>query len=202
MAKFKKGDRVRCIKGWDYFRLFAGSEYIIDRVEDCEVALRELPGTGTFIESRFQLVAPAEQSELEELVATANAGFEALDKLRALHPNNVEVQNANDEKWRLIGAWGEWSEVRYRIKQTPAFEPFTVGQGWRVELDGGMLRIGCQSFVPDVLRSYLIDLCDRNALSAGNLSATRTGVAMEGTPHSISWDDADRLLAALRKAGA
>lgn len=204
MAKFKIGDRVRVIDASDQFqRPHLGKVGVITDSGSDRLPMVRFDGC-TFDVCFAECRLVAEQSELETLVATANAGVAARNTLYEKYPGQFEMDDPG-RGW--VTAQPTTMISGYRVNQKPAFEPFeieVVGEPFpiKVKLDGGMLRIGCQSFVPDVLRSYLIDLCDRNALSAGNLSATRTGIAMEGTPHSISWADADKLLAALKKLEA
>lgn len=208
MAKFNVGDkvRVRRCSDFDDHRPHWGKVYEVSKVSEIETyTLRGAEGSA-FWEHHIELAV--QPSELEQLVATVNAGRRAMDKLVVDYADQiiyVDEKRIEDsyviESKNGIGATHViGSEIQ--IKRRPPFEPFTVGQGWRVELVGtDRVRVGCQEFPIKQLKSCLEDLCNDNCMGSGmsevQLSASRAGASYRN--HLISWEDADRLLAALKK---
>jgi hypothetical protein len=101
--------------------------------------------------------------------------------------------------------------------RTHCFEPFYVGphgglgaaggmssDAWKVSLsdDGKELSVGCQKFDAQWAHQLLIDFCKRdcNMSQKGGreIYAGRKGISIDGS--TLSWSDADRILAALEKA--
>lgn len=148
---------------------------------------------GTVCSVTREYFTPVGESELERLVRVANEGDAAIKVLKEKYPNDV-IDNEGDP----ITRYG--STFTFSIKPKPAFEPFTVGSGWTVKLEGETLHIGCKTYVANLFKS---DLNFVNSTGTGrnyDLRATRVDVRdKEG--HSITWSDADRILAALKKAG-
>lgn len=56
--KFRPGDKVRCIEGWELFNLMKGEIYTVSFYNSnvLEIALKELPNHGFWKEERFELV--------------------------------------------------------------------------------------------------------------------------------------------------
>ena len=81
-----------------------------------------------------------------------------------------------------------------------------MGAGWKVELDGKNVRVGCQSFDAKGLKSALCHLVGNAGptyhSNGYSLYAYRNGVGRSNRNNAeISWEDADRLVEALKKAG-
>lgn len=210
---FKKGDEVECIdaectKG----QLVLGRHYEVARVCENGCGL-DLIDTDRFVmtnwnSNRFRLVT--KDSELEELVKTANAGYRAVEKLYTEHIKNIEWKNSNTPNWNLPREDGvgfvNGREIRVKLK--PKFELLFVARdkaNWLVELRGDRLYIGCQEYDAEGMRIALKRMCGSERVTevsradGEKLLATRFGIK-HGT-YAISWEDADRILAALEKAG-
>jgi hypothetical protein len=205
MSKFKEGDRVRYIVEGD--NILFGEEGVVEMVRYYEGSTsltvrfpsKDRPwGLGA---EEVELVAAAE-SELERLVRVANEGTVASKEIDAKYANQVEEITEETDKSVFIS---------YRIK--PIFEPFNVGPGvsgklgeskWRVKLEGDRLHIGCRNFPVSWLKNALTALCrnpNTNSCTIGThtIVASRGGVSSVG--ETISWEAADKILAALEKAG-
>ena len=217
MAKFKVGDKVRFIRPYNSGEpgLIRGQIYTVTKLHaDGYLILEEMGKTANFglgfRPDRFELVTPtAQPSELEQLVATANAGLAAIAKIEK---RRAEVEIISSSGTTPAYPWAGVSfgfldgKFSLRIKQKPSFDPFTVGQGWRVELRGtDRVAVGCREFNLNGLREALRLICEckwteATVESGGEvLRPTRIGVSLEGSGDSITWSDADKLLAALNK---
>ncbi len=206
MAKFKVGDKVRRIghkfEGWNVGEIRTITEIPYDGGIQT--------GDGyTYAASLAELVTEV-LSELEQLVATANAGNKAMSELYRNHYDEVEVLYNGTVSTDSPGKWSN-SCMKIRIKpKPPTFEPFSVGQGWCVELeDNNRVRVGCQPFNVSTLRDSLQALTSGNHNSSevrnssgerAQLHVLRTGIS---TPWgTLIWEDADRILEALKKLEA
>src|SRR5690349_2884498 len=91
MTELKAGDKVRCIEGDPHWDLQEGRTYTVaSGSEFSGLRLRELVGTkGERIDWSSSRFTPA-QSELEQLVATANAGLDACKRLYTEFQDAIE----------------------------------------------------------------------------------------------------------------
>lgn len=204
MSKFKAGDRVQVVDpthSLGVHDIRRGEIHTISEVT-CTGAIHLIGKDDTnYGDWRFKL---AEESELERLVRVANEGWAAIDELAEKYFGEYESGgNAYNWEVRSKGQKG-W---RYRVKQKPKFEPFTVGSGWTVKLEGETLYIGCKSFPAKELKDALIEM-GRNGRRGYPISGssfkyfcTRQGVSRGEYGELVSWADADKILAALEKAG-
>lgn len=222
---FKVGDKVRCIKSFttvknapktgEIFTVTSVSGYYIgfpllkltDPIYTESIKKGDTPNWGL---DNFELVKE-NMKELEQLVQVANAGYRAIDIIRENFGTLVEIKNASTNgEWQPIAQKEEVSldtkKRELRIKPTPKFESFEVGpRRWKVKLDGNNLEIGCKTYNAVDLRiafNSLIKItsCPNFQMLDGPLfSATRKGIFSEG--HSITWEEAEKILNALEKAG-
>ncbi len=203
MSKFKVGDKVKCISLGLNNECFGviGNIYTVlnPELENRDMMIRE--ANMSVSPDRFELVEE-NMTELEELVKKANEGYLAVNKILINYRNSVEYNDKNSKEYREV----IWTAVytQLRIKPKPKFEPFTVGQGWRVELNPtGGVNVGCQNFEVRILKDALYTVCKQNHtsslhdLNGGKLEAGRTGVHFKG--HKITWEEAEKLLTALEK---
>lgn len=146
-------------------------------------------------------------SELERLVATANAGIDAINELHRKFHKHVQYESAFPPH--------EWADVlreenggifgKYRVKpKESAFASFTTSNGWLVEMKGDVLHIGCREYEAKPFREMLNRFKnDSNTYHDGPKSepfmATRKGLMHGG--HILAWVDADELLKRLEEAG-
>lgn len=201
MSKFKVGDKVRCLKNFGSGYKF-GEIYEVHSVyngyNECRInTVCDSNGNNfnSWGEENFELVT----NSLEELVKKANDGYEAIYELYQNHWGNVEFKDDTSN-------WGTWFKDhiikgrQFRIKQKP-FGPFKVGQNWEVSLQGDTIKIGCKQFDARSLFNSLMFLNAGKSIIAGNYNmyATRQGVKFES--HEISWEDSDKIIEALNKAG-
>lgn len=218
MSKFKVGDRVRKVRGIYSEKKPIG---VVEGHQGGQVRVRLdnpsliMGGYSTDMEELYELVeAPApEESELERLVRVANEGVDAEVTLRTKYRDQIEDAERVYQGPSVSRTGGQVSIYKLRIKPKPAFEPFYVGPGselsppaggWLVKLEGETLHIGCKRLKAKDAKEALRFLCKGNGAeeykTAGfSVAATRTGVcSLDG---EISWADADKILAALEKAG-
>jgi hypothetical protein len=208
---FKLGDRVRYI-GPTSGGFTKGKIYIADQYVDKPGEFARL-GTWTddngscngHDQKHFELVT-SNESELERLVRVANEGALASYRLRTEFGHEIEFKNNGSYK-----NWTPCHEItfsgttaEYRIKQKPKFEPFVVGSGWQVKLEGDMLHIGCQKFNATSFKKAVKGaetglITDRSVLAGVPMTGSRSGIEWDG--HRMLWSDADKILAALEKAG-
>ena len=221
MAKFKVGDKVT-VDGGTTVRVVAGSRNKFGDTKESYKFLDHylLGDDGYFFDpNKAALVeSPAAPSELEQLVATANAGLAALHELKekkyedqlevCTWANSTDGKTAPTEGFVSVRALGDghYPSARgyFRVKQKRAFEPFTIGQGWKVEMRGtDRVAVGCQEFDTKALETVVSHLTSGNNAGSvrGNgahtqLVAVRNGIS---SPWGVlPWADADRLLEALR----
>jgi hypothetical protein len=171
---------------------------------------------GIFRLDQLQYAYPQPEStketELERLVRVANDGVNAAMIIDRKYTGLVE-----DISEPCGG--GKYEYISYRIKLNPAFEPFYVGPpcnpnipnsrpGWLVKLEGGdTLHVGCKSLPAWLAAQHLRCFLQGNEsertmsnLDQTEMFATKNGIKISGQG-TISWADADRILAALEKAG-
>lgn len=176
--------------------------------EDSNVLARILEFIDTQVED-FALVERSQDSELEELVKTANAGIKADQEIAARFPGQVQSFYADgdtaivnkDKTQKSTYGFVLTDLIRYEILPKPAFEPFTTSNGWRVTLEGGKLTIGCKEFkvhslMNDVL-PLLLDMNQDKALKYGQYRATRIGILHE--EKILPWADAEELYKRLKE---
>jgi hypothetical protein len=212
---FKAGDKVRykggswSDNGWNagrvltVYRCWVGSEG--------EIYVAPVEVRGNTYARHFELVEGAPESELERLVREANAGLAALETLRK-HAGDVEITDdmSGTSTWSPLSPEHRVALPRVlRVKPKPSFEPFRVSiaddRNWLVCLDEGELCIGCQKFNAKEFVSAIRRSQDGSpdatlgVLSGHLMIGARKFV--KWNDHKLSWEDADRILAALEKAG-
>jgi hypothetical protein len=162
------------------------------------------------------------ETELERLVRVANEGAAAEWEIRKRFSEDVEFRDETSHgysgRWLPAARADANVPVQWRVKPRPAFEPFYVGpavkptsagdappQAWRVSLsdDGKTLSVGCQTFDAKDAEAALRWLCvaknSGTQLGGRQLNAVRDGLQYTGLGR-VSYEDADRILAALEKA--
>lgn len=205
MRLFKKGDKVRCIKKTvleidteRHGRI--GRIYTVREDQDAlnPDILRFLEIENSYA-SRFELI----ESELEELVRTANLGGEAVKRLLTDFKGQVEYDGLIVDGIEALADYPKNPYVRksslakYKVK-TPVFEPFKIGE-LAVALNAHLLTVGCVNFAATEVLIALQYLCSGDGYSHGSFKASRLGVHYN--TYHISWEAADKLLKALEKAG-
>lgn len=143
---------------------------------------------------------PKEESELEQLVRIANEGSEAKAEIYRTYNNKVEDVG---EIYSGCDPRGCSTSIR-RIKvKSPSFEPWTMKNGWEVKLNGDCLYIGCKIFPAKQFKKAAEAAQDVNEpphlLGFSPLYGKRHGLVWEG--HTLNWEDADRIIEGLKKAG-
>ena len=218
---FKVGDRVERItssntitKDGKLLGMVPGDTGTIDKVGGYRVHVTK-DGETESLGTNPLCLKLATESVLEKLVAQVNAGFAALEKLKG-HEREIEYQNPaiSDETWkdisqsRIEAPTERISETRkevtcvtrrYRVKPKVIFDNFTTSCGNEVSLSGDTLKIGCQNFSAKLAKQSLIHLLKHNAASTDNFRSTRKGITYRA--YLLTWEDAEKLLKALEKAG-
>lgn len=154
--------------------------------------------------STVQACAPTTESELDRLVRIANEGADAHHQLFKKYPREYEVARESSSGALQLWAQDFLYAIRARVKPSPPKPQFQSVQTQHGEAtlsdDGKTLKIGCQTWDASMLQQALRHLCnggqtfDRPA-PHNTFSATRAGIhSFHG---SVTWDEADRLLAAL-----
>ncbi len=210
--QFKVGDKVRLIStksgpdnwGWMTRYMEIGDVATISIVGESGISFSDNPLTicsNAYLDF-FELVVDA--SNLEELVKRANEGFEAVRNIYDNHFEAVTLRRSNDGlKDRIPPLYSYVHEFIIKPK-APVFEPFMIGS-WNVHVDNrGILFVGCNNFDAKEAKEALLTICaiyGPPTVTKGNITliCSRKGVLFEN--HSITWEDADKLLAALSKAG-
>lgn len=185
-------------------RLAIGSAYTVksigfnERFGTQEVTIEEVDTNSSITQECFNLVSKGNR-ELLELIRISNEGDKAYKTLREKYPNDFEV--CYDDIWESFEADTGSSKYTYsngtRLKEK--VEPFKIGHGWTVNIDGHDVTIGCESYLREHLASDL-----EFAMTSGrgeNYKIISTRYGLKQGSNSISWDEADNLLAALKKAG-
>lgn len=116
------------------------------------------------------------KSELEQLVETANAGFSAVRKIKTEFPHKTEFMRADENSWVVLGdvEHSKSSKIRIKKKEAPTL---TLKEGHLCYFyDGDRVNIGCKNFNTNVLKSYLIDIYNRDAYLAGSISVSLKGL--------------------------
>jgi hypothetical protein len=100
-----------------------------------------------------------------------------------------------------------WSKAtrHFIYKLNPSVKSIKLpDSGYVVEIDGENVKVGCQRFSINDLRSWLVQLRDYGGIISranGSLFATREGIRHDGpSSHTITWNDADVLLKFLEEA--
>lgn len=210
MARFKVGDKVRCIRPDDEGELKNGEIYTVDRCKEYTM-ISVVDGYGSWDIDRFELVedrfvapkdglyritgnrvikeTPADHLTLEELVKCANRGINARDYLTLKHSGKYE-----------------WMGNEYRVKPQKTFESYTIeSTGWRVTPtiaeSQQALMIGCTLFnaksLTEALRALIEEEKTTTKSMEVHLFATVRGARYEG--HVLPWSDAKELLRRLEE---
>lgn len=220
VKQIKVGDKIRILQ--DRFHCASVSRGDI-------LTVTSISGYGTFETSRwtfqlhhlgegFELVTDT-GTELEQLVATANAGLKALNELRHKHRSRVETYNVKLDQTATISDGGpteiftvlfkslaaSYNDGSYvlRVKpDAPKFEPFVVGSGWVVEMDGKHhVKIGCQKFIASEFLRVCAELLTGShevIIDAGIFHAYRDGLKFKS--HRLEWREVEQIETALKKA--
>lgn len=208
--KFKVGDKVKAICDWG--RVVTGGIYTISEVVVPldQVQIFEFPDV-RYQANRFELVKEpmTNKTELEVLVEQANKGAEAEKKLIELFPNDVESRVNHRADWSVHAPKvkkDNYCPYEYRVKPKPTFEPFNVGKAWPVSLKGDRLHIGCKDFDAKSFKQMITHMTNGGyeylVKECYSFRAFRAGIMLiEISYPLISWEDADKILAALEKAG-
>lgn len=155
------------------------------------------------------------KDELQDLIDTYNAGIDAYAGIWNNHIDEVRVVNSSIPTLAGMAYRGALGNKLEKIPQ-PTFEPFYVGypeqigylpgdnraKPWKVELKGDRLHVGCKDFSAKHAKKWLFNLTKNNTNIGHlnhNLLATRSGIKYN--KYMISWEDADKILEALEKAG-
>lgn len=158
-------------------------------------------------------IAGLDESELERLVRVANEGIVAAYTLIRYHKDSVERRflsgTLNDTPFLHRADFDVGEHFVIKAKPHPLPEPIYVGgplpgagpssKLWKVELseDRKTVTVGCRQCPTDSLVASLCSLIRLNEALHGDLMATKSG-PRHGV-HTISWADADRLLAYLEE---
>lgn len=202
---FKVGDKVRVlpdqsVNNLGIFNIKEGEIYTIAAVYRKLVCLLGMEFID-YGEWRFKLVE--ENMTLEQLVKQANDGWEASFKLRE-YKDQLEWMPGDGEKWKDWAVGSIVQPSKCRIKPKPSFGPFTVGNNWLVKLEGDIVHVGCNKFnakeILNMLKEFNNNTITRYiGTTIGDVSAKRNGLLYN--QNSISWEDSEKIVAALEKAG-
>lgn len=152
--------------------------------------------------SNFELV-----SELEDLVKKANEGYGAVFQLRKFN-DELEWRGHSDTLWGPYPTYQAGNKAsELRVKQKPKFVPFSVGSNWLVKLEGDTCLVGCKKFEATYLKYNLNRLNNNGHPIQGTKNefrGLRTEVRFTESDlkeHSISWEESEKIVAALEAAG-
>lgn len=153
----------------------------------------------------FELITDpiTESNSLDELITTANKGFDALRELHRIHTGSFTLYNYKGEV-----SLNTDSKLNSRVEKIvkPSFKEFKLPESnYEVSMteDGKRIQIGCKSFTASTLRSLLQDLSTERKTSVTDVFdeavASRNGIKCG--IYNISWKDCDLLIVNLTKAG-
>lgn len=218
---FKVGDRVRCVEAgyiWTDFTVgkiyevtrYGGSNCYHKPVVADDLGKPWLINNNSKLNQMFELAertdtSPNEEAELEALVRKANEGAEAIQEIQKRYHARVEWKWDDEEYyWRELSERASRLHFRVKPPTVPKFEPFTTSNGWRVELKGDTLHIGCRSYEAGSLKHVLKCLLDGEyrcyvAQIESPFYATRYGI--EHSEEVLPWEDAQAILNELERAG-
>ena len=151
--------------------------------------------------SWFDLATPVIMSELEQLVATANAGYTARTLLVEKYGDKVTAHynTSHRREGMSLTKLNEESKIwvkELRIVAEKKFESYAISHG-SVRLEGQDLKIGCKTFNAKELQFALARLCggqSESALGLVKALAVRTGVRTNTSTEVLLWADAEQLL--------
>lgn len=195
--KFREGDLLR-YDGPSNEALYSGNWYEVIRTERSSVLLKT--SMGAWVVSRDQVRIG---SELEKLVNRVNDGQKAFKILNNKYGDRLEIRGTGSKTY--CKEWIEYQPIdsSYELRvRAPKFDGFITScfNRWPVELALGVLHIGCQTFnakaVKSVLQEFETGLCTQAAYTA-----TIAGIKETCSGRVLSWQDCDKLLKELRKAG-
>lgn len=198
MAKFKVGDRVKCVR--ESYNNFPGNLGDI-------FTIKEVRPNGSLIfigqdelyscdPIRFELV-DFPQSELEELVKKANERSADLRALVKKYSDQLERRACDIDGVLMLENWTNDMPVQFtvwRIKPKKQWTPITLN-GWTVTVDGDSVKVGCKEFDRKTLTTALVATVKNNSNNYCDFFSSRTGVRFMG--HVLPWSDAETLLKAL-----
>lgn len=134
---------------------------------------------------------------LEQLVAKANEWAKVREKLKK-YQDQVEAHVMGE--WENLALYPRHAK-KYRIKESKKEFPLKRIAAWDIQLAGDTIRIGCAGFKIEKLYEALERLCNGTAtqymLQSKLLRATRNSIHYCG--NCITWEEADRLLDALKQ---
>lgn len=198
MNKFKVGDKVRLKSNQsDYSTDFKKNDVgtVIGHDGVHLVYLKNNNGVNISIfDSRLELVETVHTPE--ELIKKANEGYQARNKL-------IEMGVKLEGRYKING-WKKYelsnnSTEELRVVQ---FEPFNTSNGWKVELKGDTIHIGCKFFNKNTLMNAFDNLIIKNYSSSHNSDfiATKNGINYmdSNNKYTLSWSDAELIYTKLK----
>ena len=210
--KIKAGDLVRVLKGQGSGPYcIEGHIYEVDHIEyhaggsnDSYLYFKGSQHYNSgWNQSRVELVN--KEIKLQDLIAVANEGRLALEKLFAEAPERLEIESKDGQDSYGRTGWQPLKSIKnlhYRLKVKPKMESWKTTNGWSVSEGNGVIVIGCKSFdiadLKQALKAIIDDNVGRYALPSGSeFHASFRGIKHDG--HILSWADATKLLNALEK---
>lgn len=209
MSKYQKGELVKFVRyqnatKWEKWHgVEVGKTYEV--VQDNGEHGIGIKGSFATVYTSYDQLESIGECNLEELVRKANEGYRAVHQIFKRYPDEVDFSSYNypQDKWDTTVNWdsSRLKPSEFRVKPKPIFEPFTVGQNWKVELDGQNVKVGCKNYNAKKLKEGLVDLNNGHSRSHNSLDLFATKKGVREGEYLISWEDADKLLEALKKAG-
>jgi hypothetical protein len=159
------------------------------------------------------------EKKISQLIAVANAGRHALERLFELIPDRMEIMCKDNEQYgRKAGTWGTLKSVKkilYRARPMKDID-LPVGAFVAKLVDPSNIKIGCKIFNLNDLHNSLNHLMNDTSSSSfgdqhGNtheFHATRNGVVYffmdvdrrtEQAPSKVTWADVEALLKAIEE---
>lgn len=199
---FKKGDLVRALS------TSAGGGYIKGRTYrvkyDCFNA-NEHTSVSTEVDSNgsttngwankfFELVK--EDDEIETLIEAVNKGYQALVTLYNDYEGKFEHYSGDS----LIVHYN-YNSLNKIVRKQKEFKQFKTRDGDLISVKCDVITIGCQSFDIKEFTKVLKLLANEKSIvekiKGSEAQATRSGISYNG--YTLSWEDADKLLEALKE---
>ena len=198
---FKKGDLIRALETSANESYIKGRTYKVKK--DC-IGENEYTDIETEVDSNgsttngwnnefFELVS--KEDDIDQLIEEANKGYQALVALYDDH--NGKFDHYSGES--LIAHYN-YHSVNKIVKKQKEFKLKEL-LDYKITVEANTIFIGCKKFDLNQLQNILHGLCfekDMNRIIKSiEAKATRSGIEYDG--YNISWEEADKLLAAIKE---
>jgi hypothetical protein len=195
--KFKKGDRVRVIQPNDRRH---GQVLTVYDYNDGWCIVEE--GNIVKFDDRELELVTSDNSELSRLVADANRGYKAADRLQREFGDQVyhrayDPITRRQYDWKPLANVNRCVNTEIMVAPKPSPKLRLEPEGWDVEIKGDKVSVGCREFIARNLRNDLDALIKGKRTQANSLRLYWAGVIYDynqDASYYLSRESADKLL--------